>query len=277
MTKKMTNETTLFESDPMVTDIFTGEDGDYFGLVLVANWPVSPLADMDGPYKKFLAAVKSCFRAKDVTPSDKNPASLPAVYLYPTMHLHITLATLPRSTKIGSPPALPEDVQRAIKQKALELVQAASRLPGWPKKPLRLVVDAAQIGTRAGILLWNDLSGGVAAMRRCLEEASTDDNGSSVTNIVDITIPTIVHSTFLRFAELPLTPGEEVQAAFRSRGLGTPGKEFFCIGDESDDDNSAQAPLVLTANTVRLVSESIPYMHLPNDDKHVLWTNNLTK
>ena len=29
----------IFEADPKITDIFTCKDGDYFGLVLVTNWP----------------------------------------------------------------------------------------------------------------------------------------------------------------------------------------------------------------------------------------------
>jgi hypothetical protein len=266
----------VFEADPLVPDIFTGEDGDYFGLVLVTNWPVSPLDVMDDPYRRFLAAVRSCFRDEDVSPSDAHPASLPAVYLYPTEHLHVTLASFHRPTKVADSPELSGDAQRAKKRKALELVRSASKLPGWPKEPLRLVVDSAQIGTRAGILLWKDLSGGVDAIRNCLREALDDAGGPAGGKPTDASIPGIIHSTFLRFTGVPETPGEDVQVAFGSRGLAAPAEEYFRASG-GDATAATGAPLVLRADTVRLVSESVPYMHLPNDDEHVLWTAELAK
>ena len=282
----------VFEADPMVPDIFTGEDGDYFGLVLVTNWPVSPLAAVDGPYQRFLAAVRSCFRDEDVavpSSSSPSPSSLPAVYLYPTVYLHVTLATFQRPVRIADTPGLSDAGVRSAKtREALEWVRSASELPGWPREPLRLVVDSAQIGTKAGILLWKDLSGGIDAMRNCLREAlaerppvnhNDNDNGGTT-----VGIPGIVHSTFLRFAEVPVTPGEDVQEAFRSRGLERPGEEFFreSGGDgdgngDGDEQTAAAKPLILRANTVRLVSETVPYMHLPNDDEHVLWTTELAR
>mmetsp|Transcript_27715 Transcript_27715/g.65101 ORF Transcript_27715/g.65101 Transcript_27715/m.65101 type:complete len:297 (-) Transcript_27715:1905-2795(-) len=270
----------VFEADPLIPDIFTGEDGDYFGLVLVTNWPVSPLEVMDDPYRRFLAAVRSCFRDEDVSPSDAHPASLPAVYLYPTEHLHVTLASFHRPTKVADSPELSGDAQRAKKRKALELVRSASKLPGWPKEPLRLVVDSARIGTRAGILLWKDLSGGVDAIRSCLREALllTDAGGSDGAKPMDASIPGIIHSTFLRFAEVPRTPAKDVQDAFESRGLGTPGGEFFrASGSDGDETATTNSPLILRADTVRLVSESVPYMHLPNDDEHVPWSTELAE
>jgi len=276
---------TVFEADPMVADIFTCRDGEYFGLVLVANWPVSPLADMDGPYQKFLEAIKSCFRKEDGLPSKTNPASLPAVYTYPTIYLHVTLATLVHPTKVaGSDDLSSEGLQQDKKKEALELVRSASKLPGWPKEPLRLVVDSAQIGKRAGILLWKDLSGGVAAIRNCLREVSMETDDSNAQRTIVPKIPGIIHSTFLRFSEVPQTPGEDVQEAFRSKGLATPSIEFFCNSgggcDDSDDTTTGttnKTPLLLRADTVRLVSESTPYMHLLNDDEHVPWTSELTK
>ena len=272
----------VFEVDPVVSDIFTGKDGDYFGLVLVTSWPVSPLADMDGPYQDFLAAVKSCFQSEDISVPSKSvtQASVPAVYLYPTIYLHITLATFVRPTKIISDNnAESKYLRQAKKDVALELVRSASKLPGWPTKPLQLVVDKAQIGKSAGILLWKDLSGGVAAIRNCLRKASAEaevdasanDNATPATTKIVPTIPGIIHSTFLRFSSAPQTPGEKVQEAFRSRIQEKIGKEFFRIADGDET-----APF-LQADTVRLVCESTPYMHLPNDDEHVLWTCELTK
>jgi hypothetical protein len=269
---------TVFEVDPVVSDIFTGKDGDYFGLVLVTNWPVSPLAEMDGPYQDFLTAVKSCFQNEDISVPSKATVSLPAVYLYPTIYLHITLATFVRPTKIISDNNNEsKDLRQAKKEGALELVRSASKLPGWPTEPLQLVVDKAQIGKSAGILLWKDLSGGVAAIRNCLRrasaevDASANDNDTPATTTIVPTIPWIIHSTFLRFSSAPQTPGEKLQEAFRSRVQEKLGKEFFRTA--ADDGTTP----FLQADTVRLVCESSPYMHLPNDDEHVLWTCELTK
>ena len=275
---------TAFEVDPAVSDIFTGKDGDYFGLVLVSNWPVSPLADMDGPYQDFLAAVRSCFQSEDTSAlsNSSTQASVPAVYLYPTIYLHITLATFVRPTKIISDNSdQSKDLRQVKKDLALQLVRSASTLPGWPTEPLQLVVDKAQIGKSAGILLWKDLSGGVAAIRNCLRKASAEaddissndiDTPATATTKIVPTIPGIIHSTFLRFSSTPQTPGEKVQEAFRSRIQERIGKEFFQIVGDDDATNP-----FLQANTVRLVCESSPYMHLPNDDEHVLWTCELTK
>ena len=288
---------TVFEVDPMVSDIFTCRDGDYFGLVLVTNWPACPLIDMDGPYQDFLGAVKSCFQKEDIVvaasseatsiASESSPSQisatlpLPAVYLYPTIYLHITLATFVPPTKIigmnnssnnktndnaetGSFSS--NNLREAKRAEVLNLVQSASKLPGWPTEPLQLVVDSAQIGKRAGILLWKDLSGGVEAIRNCLKEAQASTESSSTTPAPFI--PDIIHSTFLRFASTPQTPGKNVQEAFRYKIRGRLGKDFFHAPSKS-------GPLVLRANTVRLVCESTPYMHIPNDDEHVLWTGEL--
>lgn len=291
---------TVFEADPMVSDIFTCRDGDYFGLVLVTNWPVSPLADMDGPYQHFLGAVKSCFQTQDIAPSNdtrtssESPSSLPSVYLYPTIHLHITLATFVPPKKItgsgnsndASGPAdetNDKDLRNAKRAEALKLVRSASKLQGWPTKPLQLVVDSAQIGKRAGILLWKDLSGGVDAIRNCLRQAHGKANANATANRTSSTsklpsIPGIIHSTFLRFSSVPQTPGEQVQEIFRSKIAGKLGTEFFSSTNQDTDadaDTAATTPLVIQAKTVRLVLESTPYMHMPNDDEHVLWTTEL--
>jgi hypothetical protein len=251
---------TAFEVDTMFSGMFTSPGGDYFGLVLVTNWPASPLSDMDGPYQEFLGAIKSCFRDEDIQPSSEG--SMPAVYMYQTYHLHITLATFNPVTKLaGDDKDAENDLQEAQRKQALKLVRSASKLPGWPTEPLKLVVKSGQIGKRAGILLWEDLSGGVDAIRNCLREA-TASSGASIHGI-----PGIIHTTFLRFLDVPQTPGEEVQEAFQSKIAGKLGNEFFATADES-------TPL-LEAKTVRLVCELKPYVFFDDDD-HVLWTSELT-
>jgi len=282
---------TAFEADPMVSDIFNCPDGDYFGLVLVTNWPISPLPDMEVPYTDFLEAIKSCFQKEDITATPSKEAGkdstsqflLPPVYLYPTTHLHITLATFIPPTKIASSNSVSNeegddkkeetgslssnDIREAKKEDVLKLLQSASELPDWPTEPLQMVVDSAQIGKRAGILLWKDLSGGVDAIRNCLRKASTELDAATTPNI-----PGIIHSTFLRFSSTPQTSGAEVQEAFRSKIQGRLGTEFFRSANADEP-----TPLILRANTARLVCESTPYMHIPDDDEHVLWSRELAR
>lgn len=318
---------TVFEADPMVSDIFACEDGDYFGLVLVTNWPASPLddIDMDGPYQDFLRAVKSCFESEDITISKATTTTtattatiatpVPAVYLYPTIHLHITLATFLPPTKVNNNFStttneeeeeklnLPE--AKRIQDFATTVVRCASKLPDWPTQPLRLVVDRAQLGAKAGILLWKDLSGGVAAIRKCLQQVSSDLTTSTSTSTTDATtstrhdennspllrngsnntdssshfcppaiiVPGIIHSTFLRFSRVPQTPGDKVQEQFQSKVLPRIG-EFFNKKNKDVLDID-DAPTTTVANTVKLVCTSTPYMHVEDDEKHVVWRHEL--
>eukprot|EP00536_Pseudo-nitzschia_multiseries_P006803 jgi/Psemu1/193891/e_gw1.149.64.1 len=260
----------------MVSDIPTCEDGDYFGLVLVINWPPSPLEDVDHHYQKFLGAVRSCFESSDVS-SVAN--EVPAAYCQPIFALHVTLATFARIHKVLDHSTAGTDRRECEKKRATELVRAASKLPEWPKDPIRLVVDSAQIGSRAGILLWRDLSGGVEAIRSCLRKAAAAEavlSGSTAAPLHPETYPTIpgiIHSTILRFSSVPKTPGTRVQEKFRSEVLAKIGKDFFPTNCDEEDTNN----FVIVANSVKLACESTPYMHFEADEDHILWSCELTQ
>jgi hypothetical protein len=232
-----------FQADPLIQAIFN-KDRDYVGFVLVAGWPPQP--ESNAPYSTFIESVKECFDPVDLD------GDRPAVYLYPPPFLHVTIATfLPIQTAQEGGSLL-----ESSRQAWTELVSAASQHPDWPTSPLQLEIDAAQIGTKAGILLWKETTGGLQAMRTCLANEAPK-RGIKIHNI-----PGIIHSSFLRFSRVPSTAGATVQERFQSKVLPKL-KDIF------------SQPSV--AKDVKLACERTPYMHIPNDSEHVYLTLPFTK
>ena len=76
-------------------------------------------------------------------------------------------------------------------------------------------------------------------------------------------VPNIVHSTVVRFADTPVTQGVVVQSNFQRLLL-----------DGLVTEHMTQS---FPIDSIRLVCERRPYMHVPQDDRHVLWTGTLVK
>lgn len=183
--------------------------------------------------------------------SSSMPTLPPAVYLYPSCHLHITLATFAppeRKKKDGMTKA---DYEGFIAD-YVSLVQEASRRPNWPTGPIELVVESTQLGSKAGILLWKDISGGVTKIRQCLQETSLQRR----MNIC--AVPGIIHSTFLRFSKCPATLGGTIQERYQTNVVPQVRTIF--------------GTTPFTTNSVKLAIESSPYMHIPDDQDHVALT-----
>ena len=90
----------------------------------------------------------------------------------------------------------------ALATKWKQVVRRASTSEDWPRRPLELELDAAQIRNRAGIFLWKEHTGGIAQMRRCLQVAANqhdedDDDDELFTSTLKI--PDIIHTTFVRY------------------------------------------------------------------------------
>ena len=240
MSSKPQDEPTMnddFHVDPMVSELYVKTEP-YFGLVVNAGWP--PSSETIDSYNQFLSMVKMCFDPEDLT------GSTPAVYLYPGSCLHITVSTLYPLKPVrahGSNIDFDE-----ITSTWKELVLAAANRPEWPTKPLQLEMDSAQIGIKAGILLWKEMTGGLEAMRFCLTEEAQERN-LQIHNT-----PGIIHSTFLRFYDQPSTKGNDIQNRFQRHVL-----------PKLSDIFSNPIP----ANDAKLVCERTPYMHIPNDSDHV--------
>lgn len=140
---------TQFYADPLVISTYEGESA-FFNLVLVAGWPFA-MEQIDRPYQEFIGLVRTCFDPDDLAGDHPN------VYLYNAHCLHITVATFfPICKK-----ATMEGEDEHLANKFKHLLQAASQLPEWPTQPLQFKLASTQLGTKAGILLWNELTGGM--------------------------------------------------------------------------------------------------------------------
>jgi hypothetical protein len=249
---------TTFQADPLANELVawkTNGDAckpDTFGLVLVVGWPPN-LGEVKAPHESLLRCIRKCFDSEDLEGSNA------PVYLYGPECLHVTIATL-HSVLIGTKD--PREREK-ISKYWRKTVVSASRRPEWPKSPLKLTIKSSQIGSAAGILLWNELTGGAEAMRKCVADEVTDNRSElqAVGICVDtLQIPNILHTTFLRFNRVPATKGETVQARFREYVL--PKLE-------------GMFSYPITFRDARLVCEKVPYMHIPDDSDHVLETFHL--
>mmetsp|Transcript_1197 Transcript_1197/g.2823 ORF Transcript_1197/g.2823 Transcript_1197/m.2823 type:complete len:275 (-) Transcript_1197:78-902(-) len=239
---------TTFIPDPVVKDLIALDDG-YYGIVVNTLWP--PPEELTAPYSNsLLPEIRKCFDAVDLVPtSDKNNNKDAPVYIYPPDHLHVTIATLSPIVKRDlNNPKLYDD----LKTKWENILELASQHDEWPDEALQFEIDRAQIGNRAGILLWKETTGGLQKMRECLknEVASHDD-------LTIYNVPGIAHTSFLRFQSVPTTSGEIVQERFAANVLPKLNTIF---------------PKPITATWAKMACEWIPYMHFPDNDHFVFST-----
>ena len=239
---------TSFYADPMVASIYQGES-DYFDLVLPAGGPLLLEPEDLKSYADFVTLVQSCLDPEDLQ------GDQPTAYFYQPDYLHVTIATL-----------YPIERQKAsvdydgIKEHFKRLLQAASQRPEWPQEPLELQIGSAQLGSKAGIILWREVTGGMANIRQCLvatEKEQSDDNTPWKIH----SIPGIIHTSFLRFASEPTTNGGTLQEQFQQKVLPAIHGIF---------------PRKVLVSKVHLVCETTPYMRVPMDDQHVVWATDLS-
>ena len=253
-----------FEIDPMahfVDDRFTKSPA--FFLFLPAGWPPD-LAQLALPYSRFRRAVEECWNSEDLVSSiSEDGKTTPApVYLYQLESLHITVATFFRRPK-NTP--FPDENEQKIKIEAwTSVLQKATQMEDWPSTPLKLCVDSCQIGSRAGILLWKETTGGIDAMRRCFKVVTEQLNEQNwfqqypgvTASALDI--PDIIHSTFLRFYSVPKTPGLVLQKRFCEK-VACKLSDFF--------------PEPITIPMCKLVRDRTPFLLIPHDEQHVFTTS----
>ena len=275
---------TTFQPDPHLQNIYTNEQ---FGVVLVAAWP-PPRESFIKPYVNFVENVKQCFDPIDfevqLKDTGKNNDDInsncnisgkssgnhtPNVYLYPPQHLHITIATFHPFNKAFDSGTM--DMNRSQYKKACQqIVQNAMKRNDWNSNKIYVKVDRAQIGEKAGILLYcDDELGSIKSMREILREEykafmlkhkkyisrEIIDHISNENKQKEIIIPNIIHSTFLRFADKPQTNGALIQERFQSlvqENIQDIFKDRICI------------------DSVRLVVEKRAYMHIECDSEHVI-------
>ena len=236
---------TCFYADPAVVSIYNKEKN-YFDLVLVAGWPLLTNDDDIRSYEEFLELVQtSCFDPDDI--HGRNPS----VYFYKPHHLHMTIATLYPLQQ--QEPHNSEQITKYF----LHLTKRASERDTWPKHPLQLQIISTQLGSKAGILLWRELTGGLAKMRESLLAVEKEISEK----LWEIhSIPEIVHTSYLRFSREPKTIGSTIQEQYLAKVVPAIEKIFS---------------RVVIVPSVYLVCETTPYMHIPKDDDHILWTCDL--
>lgn len=250
----MDGPATTFVPDPFVKDLVTLST-DYHGLVVTAMWP-PPQRLMEIYSNKFLPEIEKCFDEVDL-PRDDGPSHQreASVYLYPAESLHVTIATLTPIIQRDST----KDIHyyHKLNKQWRHLLETASKHDDWPKEGLQLVYDNAQIGTKAGIILWRETTGGLNKIRECIARQA-ELGGLKIRNI-----PPIVHSTFLRFQSVPQTDGNVVQDRFAT-----------IVKPKLQDIFSSSS---FEASWTKMICEWSPYMHTPDDDDHVLSTVHIQK
>jgi len=227
---------TSFVPDPFVPDMVTLST-DYHGIVVVTMWPPSATL-IDAYTNQLLPEVRKCFDDHDLVGTEA------PVYLYPPESLHVTVASFTPIVKRTES----IDHYKELNEMWRHVLQRASQQPDWPTQPLQLKYADAQIGAKAGIVLWKETTGGIAQMRACIQQQATLD-GLQIRSV-----PNIVHSTFLRFQSVPSTPGTNVQERFATIKAKLP--QIFA------------SPL--PAVYAKTVCEWSPYMHIPDDENHTL-------
>jgi hypothetical protein len=275
---------TVFQADPFVKELLEQDAAaaETYGIVLVTGWP-APEAWQRTYTHKVRPALAACF-PQDVVVAEQDDGSCSSstVYLYPPQALHVTVATFwsIHQTLTTTPPldtaAIERDVKAVVEQawrRYLAYLNNNNNQAGQGCD-FRLEIESAQIGTKAGILLWKETSGHLAAFRRLLQETcdeeaqrlsdrqtATDKHSLFMSKLLsELSIPSIVHSTVVRFADTPQTDGATVQEIF--------GRTVVpCLA-------TALIPEPWRVDSVTLALERRPYMHIPKDETHVLWTSN---
>ncbi|KAL9183516.1 hypothetical protein ACHAXT_004372 [Thalassiosira profunda] len=230
-----------------------------FGLPLVAAWRSLP-PSLESAYAALAKRVASCLQSTTGQADGGSCNSEPEAHIYPFEDLHVTVVTFRNSLD-----PVPADSKRkdAVKRFCIDVAEESTKREGWPKGKivLRLRPKEIHLGTKNAFILWEEMSGAIEAMRPCLREemearkcAARGDGGiDPSTELSSFFVPTIAHSTFLRFYKRPSDPARL--------------KELFGGSDLLD---MLPGEVVVDANAT-LVYEDTPCMHIPPDDTHILW------
>lgn len=259
---------TTFQSDEAIRALMEanedgfGVDDETYGLVLVAGWP-APAAWQQLYGEEIRPRLSACF------PNDTS-----SVYIYPPEALHVTLATF---WSFHRQEELSSTHRKALEHHVHRVVERAwqNYLDDYPRENnFVLDIQSAQMGAKAGILLWKESTGRLDAFRAILRQTCQEEceqlvqrginsDNDSITEFLqevfsNLILPNIVHSTVVRFAATPRTDGAMVQDLFRRTLL--------------DELAANLIPQSIPLESITLVCEKKPYMHVPQDEDHVLWT-----
>ena len=197
------NDEDRFLDDPLLPSVFRNEQDDYFALGLVVNWPTGTCSKVPpnkygynaSNYEQFLATVQAeCFPEQSTTKD--------FLFFKPFHALHITVASFVSAHNCNARgcknDSLLDDSKVSV-EFWKRILQKAAKSPDWPRQPLELQVDSAQIRNRAGILLWKEHTGGIAQMRRCIQTAVDAETSTDGVDWTGFRCPNIIHTTFVRY------------------------------------------------------------------------------
>ncbi len=275
------HEILAFEADPCLNNVDPSSlrDGIYqvnsngnsghqlrFGLPVVAGWRSFPLS-LQPSYKELATDALGCFTATTGF-GVSGEVSEPEAHIYPFEDLHVTVVTFRPLLK----PKSSEEVE-ATKKFCWRIADGAVRRRDWPKSndgeespKLCFRMKQIRLGKRNAILKWEELTGNLNIMRRCLREeleaqkrilnmqkGRIGGDGADSLSQMTLTVPDLVHSTFIRFWKAPSNP-EKIQHVFEKVSKG----------------RILQAKIDIDLN-IKLVCEDVPCMHIPVDHDHVIW------
>jgi hypothetical protein len=197
-----TEDEDRFVPDNLLPALSRNEQDEIFALGLVVNWPMTNSSGIQAIYERFLSTVQTqCFKSEE-----------DAFFCLPFHSLHITVASLFAAQQIAQDnPFIEPETSKGTNQFTGEwhsnfveewkyaLIEARSH-EDWPRRPLELQVESARIDPSAGILTWNDRSGGIELIRQCIARTVRSNYPHLLGHLK---IPTIIHSTFVRYKNNP--------------------------------------------------------------------------
>jgi hypothetical protein len=220
-----------FEVDPIIEQISRNELNETFGLIICAIFHQPKPIQFADFYHQLIQQLKTNF-----TDDEKQ-----AIYLYPIAHLHITISTL-YNFKHPKPES-PEKCLQHWKECFKRLKQTSKN------QSIILTLDTINLSKAAGYFQFKDEINGFENIRQSIREICKPEDGQSA-----ITMPNIVHTTFLRFAKKPQDPAKFEEKFHRIC------KEIF----------AKTSGILFEIDEICLAFEALPYMHIACDEFHVL-------
>lgn len=222
-----------FEIDPLIQQIARNEAKETFGLIICALFHQPKPIQFADFYHLLIERIQADF----------NDDEKQSVYLYPIAHLHITITTL-----YNFKHELPQDTEKCLKywkERFTNLKQNTK------PKPIILTLDSIKLSKAAGYFQFIDENNSIDHIRQSIREICVPENGQP-----GLSIPSIVHTSFLRFVKQPNNPLELE-------------KKFHNICQELLG-NTKQ--IRFDIDEICLAFEARPYMHIKCDEFHILDT-----
>lgn len=222
-----------FEADPLIGQIVRKETEETFGLIICALFHQHKPIHFVDFYHQFIQQIRQNFTEDEQQ----------SIYLYPIDYLHITITTL-YSFK-HDPPQSSEKCLQYWKERFHQLKQTSKN------RSIVLTLDSINLSKAAGYFLYKDEAGAMENLRQSIREICRPEKGQP-----ELMIPSIVHTSFLRFVKKPEESNKFEEKFHRiSREIFSKTKEILFEIDE-----------------ICLALESRAYMHIPCDQDHVLDT-----